>query len=249
MFSEKNKKCNGCKKNIDISSFILDIKEYARCNECRKQATNKYKKNICEICGIGAYFNIPELTWGRFCKEHSQLGMVNVKSKRCLNEDCNKIPYFNYENEKTPRYCKSCMLPGMIDIVNQSKLCGCDKKVRATFNLPGEKKAICCSNCKTELMVNVIDVKCQCGKSQPTFNVPNSKKAICCQSCKTPDMIDFKNIVKLCVTCKKFRANYNIESEFILKYLDINKFILNYFKIYDVPTDFINPILDYIFKT
>ena len=40
----------------------------------------------------------------------------------------------------------------------------------------------------------------------------------------------------------------NITSEFILKYIDINKFILSYFKIYDIPTDFINPILDYIFK-
>jgi hypothetical protein len=67
-------------------------------------------------------------------------------------------------------------------------------------------------------MVNVIDRKCLCSKAQPTFNVPNSKKAICCQSCKTADMIDFKNIVKLCVTCKKFRANYNIESETKGKY-------------------------------
>ena len=58
--------------------------------------------------------------------------------------------------------------------------------------------------------------------------------------------LTFKNIFRL---YKILKITENIESEFILKYLDINKFILNYFKIYDVPTDFINPILDYIFKT
>ena len=141
--------------------------------------------------------------------------MVSIK-KKCM---CGKvIPIYNYENVTPPQYCKSCMLPGMIDIVNTNKLCGCDKKVRATFNLPGEKKAICCLSCKTEMMVNVIDVKCLCKKSQPTFNLPNSKKAICCQSCKTEDMIDLKNTDKLCITCKKFRANFNIEGETKGKY-------------------------------
>jgi hypothetical protein len=175
----------------------------------------KKNKKLCECGKSCPTFNYPNIKKGICCNACKHKDMVSIK-KKCV---CGKVvPVYNYENEKTPRYCKSCMLPGMIDIVNQSKLCGCDKKVRATFNLPGEKKAICCSSCKSESMTNVIDVKCQCGKSQPTFNLPNSKKAICCQSCKTADMIDFKNIVKLCVTCKKFRANYNIESETKGKY-------------------------------
>ena len=102
--------------------------------------------------------------------------------------------------------------------MNKNKLCGCDKKVRATFNLPGEKKAICCLACKSELMVNVIDRKCLCKKSQPIYNLPNSKQAICCHSCKTDLMIDVKNTDKLCITCKKYRANFNIEGETKGKY-------------------------------
>ena len=141
--------------------------------------------------------------------------MVSIK-KKCM---CGKvIPIYNYKNVTPPQYCKSCMLPGMIDIVNTNKLCGCDKKVRATFNLPGEKKAICCLSCKNELMVNVIDLKCLCKKSQPTFNLPNLKKAICCNACKTDLMVDIKNTDKLCITCKKFRANFNIEGETKGKY-------------------------------
>ena len=96
--------------------------------------------------------------------------MFNIKDKKCF---CSKsIPNYNYESESIPKYCKSCVLPGMIDIMNKNKLCGCDKKVRATFNLPGEKKAICCLACKSELMVKVIDRKCLCKKYQPTYNLP-----------------------------------------------------------------------------
>ena len=176
----------------------------------------KQNKKLCECGKAQPIYNYPNMKPAICCSKCKKIGMLNVKDKKCL---CGKaIPVYNYESESTPKYCKSCVLPGMIDIMNKNKLCGCDKKVRATFNLPGEKKAICCSNCKSITMVNVIDRKCNCGKAQPTYNLPNSKKAICCKACKTEEMIDLKNTDKLCITCKKFRANFNIEGETKGKY-------------------------------
>ena len=176
----------------------------------------KQNKKICECGKAQPIYNYPNTKPAICCSKCRKIGMVNVKDKKCL---CGKaIPVYNYESESTPKYCKSCVLPGMIDIMNKNKLCGCDKKVRATFNLPGEKKAICCSSCKSITMVNVIDRKCNCGKAQPTYNLPNSKRAICCKACKTDEMIDLKNTDKLCITCKKFRANFNIEGETKGKY-------------------------------
>ena len=72
------------------------------------------------------------------------------------------------------------------------RICQCGK-AQPSFNLPGEKKAICCFSCKTDDMVDVIHKKCLCGKSQPVFNLPGEKKAICCSLCKTDDMVDIKN--------------------------------------------------------
>ena len=46
----------------------------------------------------------------------------------------------------------------MVDV--KSKKCKCGK-ARPTYNEPGETKAICCSSCKTETMVDVIHKKCK----------------------------------------------------------------------------------------
>ena len=54
----------------------------------------------------------------------------------------------------------------MVDVI--SKKCKCGKAL-PTFNEPGETRAICCSSCKTETMVDVTHTKCkandktQCG--------------------------------------------------------------------------------------
>ena len=63
-------------------------------------------------------------------------GMVDVKSRRCAAEGCNKYPAFNLPGENTARYCGDHRQPGMIDVHN--KRCaeaGCQK--RPTFNYPG----------------------------------------------------------------------------------------------------------------
>ena len=43
---------------------------------------NKPKKNKCEICGINASFNISEIKWGRFCKEHKLDKLLEVMEEQ-----------------------------------------------------------------------------------------------------------------------------------------------------------------------
>ena len=69
-----------------------------------------------------------------------------------------------------------------------------------------------CKECKIgDNMINVIDKKCQCGKSQANFGLESTMKYVCCINCRTPEMIDVRNWNKMCIVCKKTRASYNIE--------------------------------------
>jgi len=70
------------------------------------------------------------------------------------------------------------------------KKCPCGKQ--SYYNVPGEKKPICCSGCKTVEMINVVNKRCPCGK-QPVYNVPGETKGVCCKECKTDEMIDVVN--------------------------------------------------------
>ena len=37
---------------------------------------------------------------GLYCTTHKKDGMINVLSKKCLENRCNKQPSYNYEGEK-----------------------------------------------------------------------------------------------------------------------------------------------------
>ena len=92
----------------------------------------------------------------------------------------------------------------MIDVMNKRCPCG----THPVYNVPGEKKPICCKDCKTDDMVDVKNKKCPCGKN-PVYNVPGKKKPICCKDCKTVGMIDVKN--KKC-SCEK-QPSFNVFGE------------------------------------
>ena len=47
--------------------------------------------------------------------------MIDVRSKRCIYEDCIKSPLYNIPTLKTPIYCKEHKLDEMIDV--KSKRC------------------------------------------------------------------------------------------------------------------------------
>ena len=72
--------------------------------------------------------------------------------KLCEYQNCFKRASYGYD--KLERCNKHKEDRKYID-----KKCQCGEKL-PTFNLPGEKKAICCSSCKTDDMVDVTNKKC-----------------------------------------------------------------------------------------
>ena len=73
-----------------------------------------------------------------------------------------------------------------------SKICVCGK-ARPTYNNKGETKALYCSACKKDEMVDVKHQKCVCGKSRPSYNNKGEIKALYCSACKKDEMVDVKH--------------------------------------------------------
>jgi hypothetical protein len=92
----------------------------------------------------------------------------------------------------------------MINVVH--KRCPCGK--HPIYNVPEEKKPICCSKCKTDEMINVVANKCPCGK-QAFFNIIGKRNGVCCAKCKTSEMT---NVVNKKCPCGKHPI-YNISGE------------------------------------
>jgi hypothetical protein len=97
--------------------------------------------------------------------------MVNVISKRCIHENCNKRPTLiiwqnNWE------YCFSHKLENMVDVINKKCIHeNCNKQ--PAFNNYGETIAEYCFIHKLENMVNVKSKRCiyeNCDKL-PVFNI------------------------------------------------------------------------------
>ena len=87
------------------------------------------------------------------------------------------------------------------------KKCPCGK--HPSFNVSGETKPICCNDCKTNDMVDVVSKRCPCG-SRPSFNIKGKTTGVCCSKCKTDEMIDVVN--KRC-PCGSLSPIFNIPGE------------------------------------
>ena len=78
----------------------------------------------------------------------------------------------------------------MVDV--KSKKCPCGKY--PIYGLSGSRPT-CCTKCKTDDMVNIVNkTRCPCGK-QTTYGLPG-KRPMCCKECKTDDMVNV--VSKLC---------------------------------------------------
>ena len=79
--------------------------------------------------------------------------MVNIKSKKCLEENCNKQPNFNLPDKIGGLYCNEHKKENMINVTEkrQCKEENCNK--RPSFNLPDKIIGIYCSKHKTNDMI------------------------------------------------------------------------------------------------
>jgi hypothetical protein len=215
------KKCNGCKRTLEELSFTRKNKIHARCNDCSSNAS--CKTNICEICGINAIYNIEGLKWGRFCKTHKELGMVDIKNKKCIYSGCKTIPFYNKEGETKGLYCSIHKEPGMINV--KDKVCihpGC--KTIPFYNKEGETKGLYCSIHKENNMVNVKDKVCihpGC-KTIPFYNKEGETKGLYCSIHKENNMVNVKSKTCIHPGCKII-PTYNKEGETKGLYCSIHK--------------------------
>lgn len=174
-----------------------------KCHDCRLKLVSR--KNVCGVCGIRAIYNVEGETVGIRCREHSEPGMLNVITPKCIG--CKKIvPYYGNNGDKVAKYCVSCKEPEMVNI--RSQMCITCHKTAATFNKKDEKKPLYCVSCKMDDMINVITKRCVvCHKTTPVFAHPGQTSPTHCSSCKEDTMVDIKS--KRCKTCKKTRAAFN----------------------------------------
>jgi hypothetical protein len=206
----ETKRCQRCRKTFAIERFIdLDKdpdKVYAKCSDCRLKLV--VKKNVCETCGIRGCFNFPGETFGRRCKKHSDLGMVDVLNRKCVV--CKgKQPAFNYNGEKSGTHCDGCKKVGMINVV--SPKCIVCKNVQPTFNFVDSKRPTHCNNCKEVGMIDIVNPKCiKCG-TRACFNFVDSKRPTHCATCKDIDMINIVN--PKCIVCNNVSPSFNFEGE------------------------------------
>ena len=120
--------------------------------------------------------------------------MVNVSSKKCKEEKCNKVPNYNLPNENVGIYCKEHSKIGMVDVKN-NKCLENDCNKQPTFNLPDETVGIYCKEHSKENMIDIKSLKCleeNCN-TRPNFNLPNEKTGIYCKKHKKTNMVDVKN--------------------------------------------------------
>jgi len=125
----------------------------------------------------------------------------------CNHENCRNRAYFGYTNGSFER-CRE----HKEDRPNALQICKCGKVI-PNYNEPGKTKGICCMECKTETMVDVVHPKCSCGKSRPSYNEPGNKTPIYCKDCKTDTAIVVikRNLCK----CGKQEPTFNEPGETI----------------------------------
>lgn len=148
----------------------------------------------------------------QYCKTHKLQGMTDVKTKKCIFNECNKIPVFNYSGHTVGLYCGSHRLPGMKDI--KSKICiATDCNLMASFNYPGNPKLLYCSKHSLTGMKCMKGKRCiveECNK-RASFNYLGEKEELYCAHHKQACMIIVK---KNCVEegCAKI-ASFNYSGQ------------------------------------
>ena len=120
-------------------------------------------------------------TAAEFCAQHALDEMVDVNSKKCRVDDCDKIPSFGVAGTKIVRYCAQQALDGMVNVKRkQCRIEGCRKQ--PSFGVASTKTAKYCAQHAPVGMVHVKSRKYRtkgCGK-HPSFGVADANPAKHC---------------------------------------------------------------------
>ena len=127
----------------------------------------------------------------KYCVIHKLEHMIDVKHKRCVQDNCDKHPIYNYQDEKVAKYCFNHKLENMVNVKN--KRCVQENcNTIPSYNYQDEKVAKYCFNHKLENMVNVRSKRCihpNCN-TQPSYNYQDEKELKYCLKHKLENMVD-----------------------------------------------------------
>lgn len=182
------KECN------TLPSYINDEGNKFCSEHSTKNMINLKKKCSFPNCPIIPIFGDPKNKTLKFCRQHKSDTMVNIISKLCENEICNKRPSYGFPESKIAQFCKDHIKEGMVDVTHpKCESTGCPKL--PTFGIPGTKIANFCKEHKSEIMMDIKSKKCiypGCDK-QPSFGKKETKVVEFCAEHKTEDMVDLKS--------------------------------------------------------
>lgn len=124
-------------------------------------------------CPKHSSFGVPGAA-EKYCADHKEPGMKDVKHKTCDHPGCPTQPIFGVIGGK-PTRCKDHILPDMIDVKNRKCPC-CNKN--PTYGYPGHQP----THCKTDMLPGMIDLKhdhCELCTTRPCFGVPGGRATRC----------------------------------------------------------------------
>jgi len=154
-------------------------------------------------CNDKPSYNLKGETKPIYCSKHKKDGMIDIRSKRCI--ECDVIATFNIVGEKNGLYCAKHKIDGMIDVKNKACIYeGCS--TRPSYNFSEKKAGIYCVKHKLSGMIDVQHRKCiECG-ILPSFNLKGNKIPLYCLTHKHEGMVNVVN--KTCLECDK-QATFN----------------------------------------
>lgn len=211
MINKKSKTCYNCNAN---AGYCDPIKRTTwACGKCKPHDFIKPHAIYCATgCGKEACFNIPTENKPFFCYEHCEPNMIDIKRKRCEEENCNLSALFNYPDSNGLKFCNTHKKDGMIN--KHSKKCLFEEcNVYPSFNWPNIMSPIFCKEHSKDGMINVTTNYCKkCNKTSANFNYAGYISPIFCSSCSEEGMV--------CVTKKscqfgfcKTRPSYNFKDK------------------------------------
>lgn len=165
---------------------------------------------LCNIegCNNKARYNYKDKKRKR-CKEHKEIGMIDVVEKRCNEKNCFTQPSYNFPGENKAIKCKEHKEVGMVNIKSKK----CEKcNITAIFGYYN-KPPLRCKEHKKEDMFNIIDKLCDfknCYK-KANFNFRGNTIALRCKKHKEENMIDIIHQSCDFSGCEK-RATFNFKN-------------------------------------
>jgi len=129
----------------------------------------------------------------RFCKDHKQPTMVDVKNIRCIYAECDKQPAYAEKGANRPRFGVTHKESTMVDVVNKwYEQDGCDKI--PTYAKKGARPRICSAHKKPN-MSDVASKRCaytECDK-HAVYAEKGAKRPRFCIAHKEPSMVNVKH--------------------------------------------------------